>query len=535
MEIKTLFIKTLGKAIVMPVVKRIYAGGMDHIITVFMLHRMEDKEAGISGHSPEFIRTLLKQLKEEGYNFISLDDAHRMYTGQLRFIKKSIVFTMDDGYRDQATIAAPIFREFDCPATIFLITGFLDHKMWPWDAKVRYIFSKTKKDELHLKINNQSFHFVIKNDDQSMEAMRTFRRQLKSQHADIILKALDELSSAAEIAIPEMPPREYSPMSWEQARQLERIGISFGAHTVNHFILSHLSEDRVKSELLGAWNRLNAELKNPSRLFAYPNGTVSDYGYKEIKQLQECGYDGAVTTTQGYLDIGNPVKYAHQEFEIKRMPLPYNLNDSVQYYTGFYKVKESLYSYKPGNLIERRYAGKRQFLKHYYYKFLYRFFDKSLESIDWDAVTRLVFICKGNICRSPYAEAYAKKIGVTAISAGLDTTRGKSANQSAIRVAFHRNIDMHAHIVKESDDISFQNGDLLVCMEPEHVHMLKHNELEDSIQTTLLGIWGDKFHPYIADPYGRSDEYYNYCFSVIESCVDGILGRLSQAICSKAI
>ena len=32
----------------------------------------------------------------------------------------AVVFTMDDGYFDQATVGGAIFAEFDCPVTTFV-------------------------------------------------------------------------------------------------------------------------------------------------------------------------------------------------------------------------------------------------------------------------------------------------------------------------------------------------------------------------------------------------------------------------------
>ena len=54
---------------------------------------------------------------------------------------------------------------------------------------------------------------------------------------------------------------------------------------------------------------------------------------------------------------------------------------------------------------------------------------------DRGEVRRLVFVCKGNICRSPFAEAVARAAGADAVSYGLDARDGLPANPSAIRTA----------------------------------------------------------------------------------------------------
>jgi hypothetical protein len=105
--------------------------------TIFMLHRFSDPEHGVAGHSPAVLRSILSHLRKQHYDLISLDELfQRLIEG--RTINRAIAFTIDDGYFDHARIGAPVFAEFDCPATIFAVTGFLDGKIWLWWDQIRY-------------------------------------------------------------------------------------------------------------------------------------------------------------------------------------------------------------------------------------------------------------------------------------------------------------------------------------------------------------------------------------------------------------
>ena len=44
----------------------------------------------------------------------------------------SIAITVDDGYRDFFLHAYPVFLEYQIPATVFLVSDFLDEKLWLW-------------------------------------------------------------------------------------------------------------------------------------------------------------------------------------------------------------------------------------------------------------------------------------------------------------------------------------------------------------------------------------------------------------------
>ena len=60
------------------------------------------------------------------------------------------------------------------------------------------------------------------------------------------------------------------------------------------------------------------------------------------------------------------------------------------------------------------------------------------------------------------------------------------------------------------------------AMEPWHADVLENN-LNDNLKAkhhlTLLGLWSPSKRPYLADPYGRTDEYFNFCFEYIEKSV----------------
>jgi len=62
---------------------------------------------------------------------------------------------------------------------------------------------------------------------------------------------------------------------------------------------------------------------------------------------------------------------------------------------------------------------------------------------------RVVFVCAGNICRSPYAEAVARRdcavAGVEFASAGLSALSGNRATAEALAVASERGVDLSGH------------------------------------------------------------------------------------------
>jgi len=148
----------------------------------------------------------------------------------------------------------------------------------------------------------------------------------------------------------------------------------------------------------------------------------------------------------------------------------------------------------------------------------------SLERIDWKSVQRLVFVCTGNVCRSPYAEAVARARGSPTLSFGLNTTGNVPANEAAQRVARARGVELAQHRSTSFDLQRLAPSDLLIGFEPHHVEGLRAAGAGQRAQLTLLGLWEPGYRrPYIADPYGRSDAYFGACFDDIDRALARIL------------
>lgn len=153
----------------------------------------------------------------------------------------------------------------------------------------------------------------------------------------------------------------------------------------------------------------------------------------------------------------------------------------------------------------------------------------ALENIDWTRINRLVFVCTGNVCRSPYAEVRARALGFSSISLGLDTTGNVPANANAQRNAVPRSIDLSRHRSQLFDPGVVQPGDLVLVFEPKQFRLMKKRMPAPKGQVTLLGLWAEPKLAYIPDPYNAGDAYFQRCFELIDACVAKIATRAGAA------
>ncbi|MDB4516667.1 polysaccharide deacetylase family protein, partial [Crocinitomicaceae bacterium] len=88
-------------------------------------------------------------------------------------------------------------------------------------------------------------------------------------------------------------------MSWEQILEMQENQIAFGSHSMSHRILTKLSSDECREELVKSKQDLESRLQTPVLTLAYPNGNHSKY----VEQLADsAGYRLAYTTESGYVD-----------------------------------------------------------------------------------------------------------------------------------------------------------------------------------------------------------------------------------------
>lgn len=150
---------------------------------------------------------------------------------------------------------------------------------------------------------------------------------------------------------------------------------------------------------------------------------------------------------------------------------------------------------------------------------------RRFEEIDWSRVERLVFVCTGNVCRSPFAEALARRAGVPAISVALRGRSGAPAHPAAVAAARAAGFDLSSHRATEIDQMEVGPGDLLVAMEPWQAAAVADR---GGAQATLIGLWTRPRRPHVHDPYGLCDAYFRTCFAVIASGVDAIVARMRR-------
>jgi protein-tyrosine phosphatase len=178
--------------------------------------------------------------------------------------------------------------------------------------------------------------------------------------------------------------------------------------------------------------------------------------------------------------------------------------------------------------VSDRHGRKQAWLRHQAASWFDRLLGgyDDLRAIDTSRVLRLVFVCAGNVCRSPYAEARARARGVESASFGLSADGQSLPDPSAVLAARRRGLELAPRASRRAGDVRPHAGDLLVAMEPQQARALKRGHAR--AQVTLLGLWCAPVRPVIADPYGLSPSYFDTCFGCIDEGVNALVHAVER-------
>jgi protein-tyrosine phosphatase len=143
-----------------------------------------------------------------------------------------------------------------------------------------------------------------------------------------------------------------------------------------------------------------------------------------------------------------------------------------------------------------------------------------------------LFICKGNLCRSPFAEhlAMAKFNNYDFLfsSAGLQVIHSNPPPKEACQAALSFGVDISAHVSREVDSNAISSSDMILTMEYKHLCELQGRfpAYKDKIfllplfdTTESNGISGYA-RCNIFDPFGKNAQVFKNCFKRIEQCLN---------------
>ena len=156
------------------------------------------------------------------------------------------------------------------------------------------------------------------------------------------------------------------------------------------------------------------------------------------------------------------------------------------------------------------------------------------KNIPAGCINHVIFVCKGNICRSAFAEYYLRRQlpnGVLTVeSCGIDVDQGIFSPPEAVKIAKDYQLDLESHRSKGLASLDVTNADLIIPMEYRQYLQLKALYPAQTGKIHLLSRfapWPERLFCNINDPYGAGVKEFRRCFRRIIRALEGLKSHLA--------
>ncbi|MGO9675267.1 MAG: polysaccharide deacetylase family protein [Methylocella sp.] len=242
--------------------------------------------------SSKFLELMLKYYIANDIDVISLDAAiERLATGNT---KQFVCFTFDDGYRNNLTVALPLFKKYNKPFTVFVTTAFLERRIDQWWGALRELIRRHDQDKLDL----GGRVFSTSTSEQKAAAFQRIVQCIDKGEIDV--EEIHRLARRENISAEQV--LDADALNAAELRDLSADPlVEIGGHTDSHPHLAQLSVGAARAEILANATYLEDLINSAIRHFAYPYGDAKSCGEREFALCKELGFRTAATTRFGGL------------------------------------------------------------------------------------------------------------------------------------------------------------------------------------------------------------------------------------------
>jgi peptidoglycan/xylan/chitin deacetylase (PgdA/CDA1 family) len=292
------------------------ARGRGAIFTLHHVRPYQPKTVNPNAHleiTPEFLDEAIRVLKAEGYRFVALSAIPALLADDSQ-TQPFAAFTLDDGYRNNAEHALPVFARHGVPFTVFVTSGFADrsHSIW-WETLAELLNAVPK---LAFDFGQGNEALDLSTPMGKIAAFDRFCTLLPGPDEAAIISRLDE--AARSNGINPLGMTADLTMAEDELKRLAAHPLAtLGAHTVSHRALACLNEAEVQLEMSLSADRIEAMTGRRPTTLAYPYGDNAAAAGREFGLARALGFGVGVTTRPGVLDPAS----AAEPFGLPRISL----------------------------------------------------------------------------------------------------------------------------------------------------------------------------------------------------------------------
>ena len=228
------------------------------------------------------------------YETVALADVVQSLHGGRRLPSRAVLVTFDDAYRDFRTQAWPILAARRIPALLFVPTAFPDQQnfhFW-WDRLFR-AFQRTTAPALeHTPLGS----LPTDGPEHRAKSQRRLETCLKLMSHESAMRWVEHVCSEA--GVPD--PLDNGVLNWDELRALSRAGVALASHAHEHPLLTRVTPDRAREEMVRSRGALIREIGICPPALSYPSGA---HDARVAALVREAGFELGFTQRDGHNDL----------------------------------------------------------------------------------------------------------------------------------------------------------------------------------------------------------------------------------------
>lgn len=261
-------------------------------LTILLYHGVSDcKSIGIENFSgkhigaSEFERQML--FIKENCKILSLDEIVEIKNNNEDWPPNSVAVTFDDGFKNNYTIAAPILKKLNIPATFYICSGMIETNKMFWVDKIEDCINLSENTEIDILLEEKTL-FHLDTNIKKINAVKRIKEYCKRIDVNTKEKVLNSLENQTGIKPKSSDAKNYQMMNWKDLKILNNDALfTIGGHTLYHDIMSaHEDEERMFKDIELSIGLLEFNLNEKISHFSYPEGQENHYNQTVIDKLK---------------------------------------------------------------------------------------------------------------------------------------------------------------------------------------------------------------------------------------------------------
>ncbi len=268
--------------------------------------RMHDEEPGMVVTPETFALHL--QVLQQHFDIVHLADWLRRHEQGSALPQRACVITFDDGWLDNYQFAFPLLKQYQLPATIFLVSDMVGTKrnFWPERLAELLRITATQHSELwdtpaYRWLRDVDTNYDFGHKPPTHHQLFEIFNQAKRYSDEELHMRIDEMLSSSQ----KLPASSAAVLSWEQVAEMSDSGLlEFGSHTCDHIRLNDtVKQDIIKHQIIASKTTISEATNKTVNTFCYPNGDFNSSALEIVRKY----YAGAVTTNNGWNSLKSDV------------------------------------------------------------------------------------------------------------------------------------------------------------------------------------------------------------------------------------